>query len=154
MTTYSLEIDDFSDDDYTLIAVHTSIEDYKLAFLMNTYLQTSFKRTNYDLDFKRGNSNSFYSVYEYTNKKEGYDWFLISNVYKTQSLSDGLFNESESKTFLIPEKKRVDYFFKIEGNVTANYIIKSMEKINQIPQIITSYQIETNTLKSKNSLIF
>lgn len=154
MTTYSLELDDFSDDDYTLIGVHSVVEDYRLAFLLNKYLNTHFLRTKQDLDFKNGNHNSLYSVYEYTNKKEGYDWFLISNVYKTEVKSVGLFSESETKTFLIPEKKRVDYFLKVEGTFTADYIIKSIEKINQIPQIITSYQIETNTLKSRDFLIF
>lgn len=154
MATYSLEINDFSDDDYTLIGVHAAVEDYRLAFLLNKHLKTCFKRANYDLDFENKNYNSSYSIYEYTNKKQGYDSFLIANIFKTKSKSVGLFSESETKTFLIPEKKKVDFFIKIEGGVTAYYVSKLIEQINEIPQVITSYNIETNTLKSKEFLIF
>lgn len=152
MQIHSLEINDFLDSYYTLIGVHTTLEDYQLAFLLNKHLKAQFKRASYDLDFE--NNDSFYSVYEYTNKKLDIDWFLISNIYKTAVQSTGLFSESETKAYLIPEKKRVDYFLKIEGDIDYEQVVKSVEKINQIPQVITSYQIETDKLKSKEFLIF
>lgn len=153
MQIHSLELTDFSDDNYSLIGVHTALEDYQFAFLLNKHLKAKFNRANYDLDFKGKHNNSYYSVYEYTNKKLDVDWFLISNIYKTQSKSMGLFSESEAKMYLIPEKKKVDYFLKIEGEISAQYLLQSIEKINEIKQVITSYQIETNELKSKEFLI-
>lgn len=152
MQVHSIEITDFSDDNYTLIGVHTSLEDYQLAYLLNKNLHSKFIRADYNLDFKSKKSSSFYSIFEYNCDNQ--DWFLISNIYKTKSKSVGLFSESETKTFLIPEKKNIDYFLKIEGDFDEESIVSSVEKINQIPQIITSYTIEPKTLKSKEFLIF
>ena len=44
MQVHALEIDDFEDSNFTLISIHTSLSDYKLAYLLNRTLQTSFKR--------------------------------------------------------------------------------------------------------------
>jgi len=156
MPIYEVNINDFSNDDYTLIGIHTTLNDYRLAYLLNKHLQVNFRRANYDLDFFQKNIESSYIVYEYTNTKLDQDWFLISNVFKytleTESIS--LFGQSDSTSFLIPEKKKVDFFLKIEGEFDYDFIVKLIEKTNQIPQIITSYEIEINSLKSKDFLIF
>lgn len=153
MKVHSLKFSDFSDNNYTLIGIHCALEDYRLAFLLNYHLKTNFARAEYDLDFKNKNSNSSYSIYEYSNKN-GSDWFLISNICKTQIESVGLFNKGEITTFLIPEKKKVDFFIKVEGDITNECVLNSLEKINEIPQIFTSYTINPKILKSKDFLIF
>ncbi|CAM1339086.1 IPExxxVDY family protein [Tenacibaculum aestuarii] len=156
MPIYEVNINDFSNDDYTLIGVHTTLNDYRLAYLLNKHLQVNFRRANYDLDFFQKNIESSYVVYEYTNTKLDQDWFLISNVFKytleTESIS--LFGQSDSTSYLIPEKKKIDFFLKIEGEFDYGFIVKLIENINQVPQIITSYEIEVNSLKSKDFLIF
>lgn len=153
MPAYSININDFSSN-YTLIGIHTTLEDYYLAFLFNKHLKTTFKRTKYNLDFKNKNYNSSYSIYEYTNKTSNDEWFLIANTCKTKIAFTGLFNESETTTYLIPENKKVDFLLKIERGYNQKFVEKLIENINQIPQIITSYIIEIETLKSKESLIF
>ncbi|CAM1351726.1 IPExxxVDY family protein [Tenacibaculum crassostreae] len=156
MPTYEVSINEFSGDDYILIGVHTTLNDYRLAYLLNQHLQVKFSRANYDLDFLQKNRESSYTVYEYANKKLYQEWFLIANVFKStlESESISLFNQSESNSYLIPEKKKVDFFLKIEGEFDYEFIVKLIERINQIPQIITSYHIEVNSLKSKDFLIF
>ena len=156
MSVYALNIDEFSDNDYTLIGIHTVLSEYKLAYLLNQHLQVKFRRATYDLDFTKKKNQSSYAVYEYINKELDYDWYLISNVYKSTkaSISTGLFSESDTVMNLVPEKKKVDFFLKIEGDFDYEYIVKTIEKINQIPQIITSYEIEVESLKSKEFLIF
>ena len=156
MSVYALNIDEFSDDKYTLLGIHTVLNDYKLAYLLNLYLQVKFRKTIYDLDFTNKNNKSSYAVYEYTNTEFDYDWYLISNTYKStnKSISRGLFSESDFVTNLVPEKKKVDFFLKIEGDFDCDYILKTIEKINKVPQITTSYQIEIESLKSKEFLIF
>jgi len=156
MQLYSLDIDDFSNDDYHLIGIHSTLEDYQLAFLLNKFFKINLKKASYDLDVKNGDYNSYYSIFEYTNKELYYDWFLINNSYKfiTKPIKPGLFNESEIITHLLPEKKKIDYFLKIEGDIDCEHVDCSVKTINSIPQILTSYKIETNTLKSKNFLIF
>ena len=156
MPIYEVNINDFSNDDYTLIGVHTTLNDYRLAYLLNKHLQVNFRRANYDLDFFQKNIESSYVVYEYTNTKLDQDWFLISNVFKytLEAESISLFGQSDSTSYLIPEKKKFDFFLKIEGELDYDFIVKLIVNINQIPQIITSYEIEVNSLKSKDFLIF
>ena len=84
-----------------------------------------------------------------------FDWFLISNSTKEETTSsNGLPLFTETKTFLIPEKKSIDFFIKISGEVDIQFITKTIKKIIEVNQVITSYQIDKNTLKSKNFLIF
>ncbi|WP_417784822.1 IPExxxVDY family protein [Tenacibaculum sp.] len=156
MPIYEVNINEFSNDDYVLIGIHTTLNEYKLAYLLNQHLHIKFNRAGYDLDFIKKGSQSSYTVYEYTNAKLCQDWFLIANVYKStlEAESISLFNQSDSITRLIPEKKKVDFFLKLEGDFDYNSIVKIIEVIKQIPQIITSYQIEVNSLKSKDFLIF
>jgi hypothetical protein len=67
----------------------------------------------------------------------------------------GLFGGNYSTTsYLIPEKKNIDFFLKIEGGDHENYIQKTINNLKKINQIITSYSIELNTLKTKDHLIF
>jgi len=156
MQLFSLEIDDCCSENYYLIGIHSVLEDYRLAFLFNKILSFKFKKATYDLDFKNEHCNSYYSVFEYTDKELALDWFLISNSYKgiRKSTESGFFNESEIITHLLPEKKKIDYFLKIEGDIDIEYIDQLIKKTNNIQQVIASYKIETNTLKSKNFLIF
>ncbi|WP_418649177.1 IPExxxVDY family protein [Tenacibaculum aestuariivivum] len=157
MAIYTLNINEFSTNDYALIGIHTTLNEYKLAYLLNKYLNVTFSKSTYDLDFTHKNNKSFYSVYEYTNTELDYNWFLITNVYKSTrktTTSTSLFNESDTISRLIPEKKKVDFFLKIEGGYNLSDIVKTIEQINKIPQIITSYNVEVESLKSKNFLIF
>lgn len=156
MVTYTLNINEFSSNDYALIGIHTVLNEYKLAYLLNKYLDVRLSKANYNLDFTQKNNQSSYSVYEYTNTMLDYDWFLITNLYKSTSktASASLFNESDSITRLVPEKKNVDFFLKIAGDFDFEYIVKTIEIINTVPQVITSYEVEVESLKSKNFLIF
>ncbi len=156
MATYALDINEFSTNDYALIGIHTVLNEYKLAYLLNKFLHVKFSKADYNLDFTQKNNESSYSIYEYTDKEYDYDWFLIANVYKSTSktISTSLFNESDSVMRLVPERKKVDFFLKIEGDFDFDYIVKTIEKINKVPQIITSYEVEVESLKSKDFLIF
>ena len=153
MQVYSLDIDDFNEDNYTLIGIHTALEDFKLAYLLNKNLDTHFSKANYSLDFE---SNASFSVYNDINEEYGFELYLISNSYTEErtNASDTIVLATETKTYLIPEKKKVDYFIKIVGEPTQETIYKTVHQINQITQIVTSYTVEVDSLKSKQFLIF
>ena len=155
MQIHSLELNDFSDDNYTLIGIHSTLEEYKLAYLLNQKLNTRFVLANYSLDFQNKNNNAIFSIYEFINTKFSQSWFLISNKYSNNldEISTGLFQSNEITTYLIPEKRRVDFFLKLEGDFNYDYITKKIEEINSVNQVITSYEIDINTLKSKDFLI-
>ena len=149
VVTFDLE------DDYLLIGIHSTEEDYRLAYLITTRLNTKFINNNQRLDFK--DSNAEFPLYEYKNEKTYLNYYLINNkclrVVNEQN-NTGLFGGNYSTTsYLLPEKKKVDFLLKVEG-CTQEFILEIVEKLNKINQIITSFQIETATLKSKNNLIF
>jgi hypothetical protein len=85
---------------------------------------------------------------------------LVQNKNEVTTLNtnnnQNLFGESSfevaTKAFLLPELKKVDYFLKIENNDTE--LDKIMTSMNAVPQIATVYSVDSNSIKSKNNLIF
>lgn len=159
MALHKLQVDDFYDDSYKLIAIHSRLEDYRLAYLLNKHLELKLERKEKDIDFKYLESS--YSIFEWNNETEYIFWNLISNVCKKEQdslySSGTLFSNNEKvlKTFhLISEYKKVDYFIKISDeiqNVDEKHILT---KLQTIPQIITSYTVDPLKIKSKDHLIF
>lgn len=156
MQVYALEMDEFCEEEYSLIGIHSTLEDYKLAYLLNKNLNTHFSKAQKDLEFIRQNKKATFSIYNYENVKYDFDWFLIANSYRreNQTVSNELLLTSETKTYLIPEKKKVDFFLKICGESEYEFILKTINKIKNIDNVITAYSIDKNTLKSKDFLIF
>mgnify|MGYP000042639292 CR=1 FL=1 len=156
MQIHSLELDDFSDNNYTLIGIHTTLEAFKLAYSLNHAINTKFEKAAYNLDFENKNNNASFSIYEHLNTKFSHNWFLIANQYinKSKSINTGLFHTGDITTYLIPEKNKVDYFLKLEGDFEHEFILKTVNNINKISQVITSYTLDPNKLKSKDFLIF
>ena len=156
MQVYALELDDFCEEEYSLIGIHSTLEDYKLAYLLNKNLNTRFYKAKQDLEFVREKKKASFSIYNYENIKYDFDWFLIANSYRreNQTVSNELLLTSETKTYLIPEKKKVDFFLKICGESEYEFLMKTINKIKNIDNVITAYSIDKNTLKSKDFLIF
>lgn len=156
MQIHSLGFDDFCDEEYSLIGIHTALEDFKLAYLLNKNLNTSFYKSKEDLNFENEQINASFSVFNYSSNKYDFDWFLIANSSKreNQKESNELLLTSETKTYLIPEKKKVDFFIKISGDVEYSLVVEIVDKIKKIDQVITSYSVDKNSLKSKDFLIF
>lgn len=156
MQVYALEMNDFCEEEYSLIGIHSTLEDYKLAYLINKKLNTRFFKAKEDLQFIREKKKASFSIYNYENTKYDFDWFLIANSYRreNQTVSNELLLTSETKTYLIPEKKKVDFFLKICGESEYDFVMKTINSIKSIENIITAYLIDKNTLKSKDFLIF
>ena len=156
MQVHSLEFEDFYEDNYTLIAIHTPLEDFKLAYLLNRNLNTHFSLASFKLDVERRENNASFPIYNYANEKYDNDWYLIANCFKEEQTNenDTLAFPTEMMTYLVPEEKRVDYFIKIVGEQDKQLIKKTLDRIKTINQIAASYTININTLKSKEFLIF
>lgn len=154
MQVHSLELAN----EYKLIGIHTSVEDYKLAYLINQKLNVCFSKYKEYLDFNK-KSGSF-SVFEFIDDKNQLINHLISNKYigsVTKVSETSLFSEETSystMSYLIPEKKKVDFFLKVEGEISHREFNKTIDRLNRIDQIITTYSINPTQLKSKDFLIF
>jgi len=159
MALHKLLVDEFYDTSFSLLAIHCGLEDYRLAYLLNKYLGLNLCRMPKDLDYKYFAAS--YSVYEWYNKENEISWNLISNVCKKEEdglqSSGSLFNTENRvlKTYhLLPEFKNVDYLVKITNEAQHLNEKIVLGKIQSIPQIVTSYTIDVEKLKSKDNLIF
>lgn len=155
MQIHSLGLDSLCEDEYSLIGIHTTLEDYKLAYLLNRILGTNFSKTKKDLHIEELSKKTAFSLYNYSNLEYEFEWFLIANSSKRENQTEPneLLLTTETKTYLISEKKKVDFFIKISGNVSYSFVVETIDKIKTIDQVITSYSIDKNTLKSKDFLI-
>lgn len=159
MALHKLLVDDFYDTSYSLFAIHCRLEDYRLAYLLNKYLKLNLSRLPQDLDYKYFAAT--YSIYEWHDEDHFTTWNMISNVCKKEEdclqSSGSLFSSNEKilKTYhLLPELKNVDYLIKISNDDRYFDDKDIIEKIQTIPQVITTYVIDVDKLKSKENLIF
>ena len=160
MQVHSLEIDYFEGLNHILICIHTSLPDYKLAYLLNKKLGVRFERSKDAILKNDGISNSEYPVYHYENTAQFINWFLVANKHQGRQrtpISIGLFekaNESVNKiSYLVPEKKQSDYFIKIEGDYSEYLTFETIQKVKSISQVLTCYTADISSLKSKEFLI-
>lgn len=149
-------------EEFSLIAIHCSEEAYKLAFLLNQFAYLRLKRSRKDIDFPREGLTVTFPLFDFEDQMRYIDYNLVANKCVSQSArvasSGGLFggeNISEIiTTYLIPEYKQVDFFLKISTDAPSVGIRKIVNIINDIKQVISAYQIETEQLKSRDHLIF
>lgn len=162
MAHYKLVMDEESEEPFTLIAVHSSEEEYKVAYLMNQYLNTRFKRRRLDVDFPSNGLMITFPLFDFLDEFNYSQFYLVANkcriVEAALQSSGGLFSEVNSDKatdhFLLPEFKKVDYFLKIYSDFENVPLQTLVSKINNIEQIISAYIVETDNIKSKNNLIF
>ena len=160
MAVQKLILDDFLDvHDYGLIGIHCSIEDFRLAYFLNNYLKINLSRKPKDVDF----SNQVnYPIFEWFDERKLITWNLVSNSCKVDSQSfessESLFSNPQTTTkthYLVPEYRKVNFFLKItEEDIHQTKIKRILNKIQNIPQIVTAYSLKPDDLKSKNNLIF
>ncbi|MFS4492603.1 IPExxxVDY family protein [Maribacter sp. 2308TA10-17] len=146
--------DDFYEDSFTLLALHSSMEDYALVYALNLCLKSNFKRSSKDLDISEHIS---FPIFEWRDNSNDSYWTLITNtsLQEENTVRTDLFmNEpSFTKHQLVPEHKDADYLLKIEHD-DDSIEGKTVKKLLTIPKIITAYVLDVDHLKSKNNLIF
>ncbi len=159
MAVHKLFVDDFYDDAFKLIAIHCGLEDYRLAYLLNKHLKLNLKRKKEDLDFEYLKSS--YSIYEWNNSSQYVTWNLVSNICKKEEdslYSTGTLFQPSSKVIkkfnLVKEFKTVDYFLKISNESRTINEKLIISRLQSIPQIVTSYDVDLEKIKSKEHLIF
>ena len=162
MAIYKLNLEEFDEIDYYLIAIHTSLEDYRLAYFINQKLPINLNksRNEIQINIKEGETN--FSRFYYNDTEKDVSWNLIQNKneviqYKkenTQNLFSNVTMEVSTKVFLLPEFRKADYFLKIENNDDTMNVSKIQILLNTIDNVSTAYMVDTNRIKSKNNLIF
>ena len=157
MNNHKLNLNQFPEN-YHLIAIHSGLDEFRLAFFLNKKLNIGLKRKNNDIYLAEQDAN--YSQYEYLDETKYLKWIFFSNkslVLEKNSEEDlslfGLRNTASNEMTLLSQQKSVDYFLIIENIVNKKYVDKVLKKISEISGVITSF-ISENRLENKENLIF
>jgi hypothetical protein len=162
MAIHKLDFYDFDEIDYSLIAIHTSLEDYRLAYFINQKLHVNLNKSVKEIQIAVKEGEAHFSRFHYYEKKKEISWDLIQNKNEViqqkkeenQSLFSNVDLEIATKVYMLPEFTKVEYFLKIQNCNDNLNVQEILNTLNTIDNISTTYIVDTNKIKSKNNLIF
>lgn len=159
---HKVYIEDFEEVDYHIIAIHTSLEDYRLAYFLNRDLEICLSKSNVDIQFQVKKGTTSFARFTFEDDKKVINWDLIQNKNEVlgienntiQDLFSNTKNTFSSSAYLLSEFKKVDFFLKIENAANEINVSEIVSKINAIDSINMVYNVDKEKIKSKNNLIF
>lgn len=155
MAKHKLTFDDFYSDDFVLIAIHSTIPSFRLAFFLNKQLPILLVNTKEDISISTKQGEGQFSWFKYEDENLEQTWNLVSNRTQIENnKKHGLFFDDATTVLLLPELPKIDFLLKIENTeneFNTNVILSEIRKINQVTMC---YKININELKNSNNLIF
>ena len=131
-TTYvlaeSIEID------ATVFAINSHEKDYKLCWYINKGLSAFLKKEREPKQISKKTFTVFSAKYD------GRQLSLIKNQSK-----DG---------FLIPQKKKIDYFMTIKPRLNSHDKEQFVQKLNKVSKILLTFEIDLNAEPEAHRLMF
>ena len=127
--------------DFVLIAITSSLKDYRLCFLVNRALNFNFAKTDdLQLDMLPGLGQAFFSFYKYGQGDNGAEFFLISN--------------KGTEGYLVPEMNKTDYLLMIKNYIGENELDDLVTGLNRVPEIVAAVKVDPKKIKSRENLLF
>src|ERR1700761_6566153 len=121
--------------DFVLIAVTTSLKDYRICYLINKYLNFNFiKIPDLAVNLEDGGVRSLFSIYSYFWEATKADTYFISN--------------KGTEGYLVPEMRKMDYFLMIKNYLSENDANAMVASLNKIPEIVAAVKIDPKKIKS------
>ena len=162
MAVLKLHLDEFDEVDYDLIAIHSSLEDFRLAYFINQNLPIILSKSKEEIGVLVKEGEAFFTKFSFDDLKNDITWCLIQNkndiIINQKNTKQNLFLDTNlevlRKVHLISELKKVDYFLKIEHNNNAFQMDEIVRQLNKIERISAVYSVIPEKIKSKNNLIF
>ena len=162
MATLKLYIDECEEIDFHLLAIHTTLDNYRLAYFLNQKLQLNLSKSTDEIKIKNKEGTTFFSRFIFEDVQHDVFWNLIENeneiTLELNNTNQGLFTEIKNsfttKDFLVPEYKKVNFFLKIENSKDTFIPDELIKTVKSIDKIATAYIINLEKIKSKNNLIF
>ena len=147
-------LDEFDEDEFKLLAIHSSLENYKIAFLLNTFCGCQFVMCKEDIELPL--KKAFFQNFEWDDPKKGIHCNLFSNKFiklgDNTLKGNDLFHIPETKkVYLLPELKKADFFIKINSGISVEVLNKQIELINEISMC---YPPKTNKINFHHTLNF
>lgn len=129
------------DIDFVLIAITSSLRDYRLCFRINLELNVDFARiSELSLDLNASREPAYFTRYYYQQPGQEASFFLISN--------------KGTEGYLIPEMKSTDYFILVKNLIDEEDLDIFTDGLNRLPDVVVAVQVDPSRLKSKENLIF
>jgi hypothetical protein len=132
------------DYNFEVLALISSVKDYKLAFNINNKLNVQLKKTD-DICLVFVNESEL-TVSQYLFETE----FRTLRLLKNKSLEA----KNMSKPYLVPELKEYDYFIHLSGEGEVWESENIIENLKSLPVIQYVQKVDLNNLKSRENLIF
>ena len=157
MNNHKLNLNQFPQN-YHLIAIHSDLDEFRLAFFLNKNLNIYLERRHIDIYFAE--HDAYYSTYEFYDEVKYLKWIFFSNKsLVSEKIPDedlslfGQGNTALNEINLLSKQKSVDYYLIIENIANITYIDKVLKKISEISGVISSFTSDSK-LENKENLIF
>ena len=138
MTALKLRLEEIQKQEYSLLGISCHLKDYRLIYEINKELKLDFKKVEDLVIYPvKGKKENCFSCYFHS------DEFMEYNIIANRN-PNGL---------LVPEHKQLDYIFILKGLVDNQYKKKIISSLVKIPQVLTSYEINQETIKKNIDVI-
>ena len=128
------------DEDYCVLGILSDEPDYKLAWILNDKLSTSFVKTD-DLSIynKKQDSQQEHSLFHFEDESAMLSYRIIRNA-------------SDSFYFL-NDLKHIDFVLHIQGEVYEESLSKFVAEVNSIEQVRMCVPVDLEKLKERDRLL-
>ena len=130
-----------SDSDFKLIGIASHENDYRLAWAINTALNISLTK-NPDVVI-------FHDKY-----KHDINLSIFSQEFVEQGFTLKLFTNRGDNFFLLDEYKNIDFFLKIEGELTPKKAQEMIISLKAIDIVMGVYSIDIKSIKKIQRINF
>lgn len=147
----SYEEEDFHDH---LLALHSNLEGYQIAFYLNKHTDALFKRVE---DIGLNNKEVRFPLFEWENPLLDENTSLFSNKFFQEKIPDRANTDAlfylplRNEVSLFPEFKQVDFFIKSNHLETIQFLLKP---INLWGAVSMAYKVPSEKIKNRLNLIF
>ena len=125
---------------FLLIGISSHENDYHLCWAINQQMKLEMQKTDDMVSYNpKLEENQSFSMFRSEDEETLVTYYLLSN-----RCDNG---------FLIEELRNIDFFLQVHGEVTKTFVDQILKNLNEIKVIITSFQIEPESLKSKDRLL-
>tara|TARA_B100000963_G_scaffold351219_1_gene362503 strand:+ start:215 stop:688 length:474 start_codon:yes stop_codon:yes gene_type:complete len=149
--------DEFYSKEYTLFAIKSNLQDYRLAYFFNKKTDLDLNRMTKDVKYTLKNNTIYFSAFVDKSFDDKKKCFLISNktIYSKDLKFGSLFKNIPitNNMFLIPELKEFDYMLKLDGIWTKKEIEDLVTSMSKISEILANICVDSKKIKSINNLI-
>ncbi len=128
--------------DFDLFGISSHEKDYRICWAINNLLGLSLERTADDIEVifnQQEKQNSQFPIFKFERDDVLETYYLIGNKFENHQL--------------IEEQKHVDFFLMVKssGVMSSNDFI---DKLKDIPFVLSVNKVDVSILQSKKNLIF